>query len=267
MKIIINHLAIEYSDLGKGLVILFLHGWQDNLRAFDPLIPFLPNFRVIRMDLPGFGNSEIPHIPWTLNDYVNLVKNFIKKLNINVNILIGHSFGGRIIIKGLAEKNIEAEKIVLIGSAGVSKTNTAKNFFFRLTAKIGKILILIPPFIFWKRQIRQKFYNKIGSDYLNAGALRDTFLNIVREDLIAAAKKITIPTLLIWGGQDKETPPEDGKKLHDLINESQLEIIPEAGHFAHRDNPELTADLIKKFILWKFKFLPLWQKKILKKVK
>lgn len=249
MKLIINNLAIEYSDQGKGPVLFFLHGWKDNSRTFDPLIPFLPNFRIIRMDLPGFGDSEAPKTSWNLNDYVDIVKNFIKKLDLNIDTLIGHSFGGRIIIKGLAEKKFKAERTALIGSAGISKTNVAKKFFFRLTAKIGKILILLPPFMFWRKKIRQKFYNKIGSDYLNAGALRNTFLNIVREDLSAASKKIAIPTLLIWGEYDSQTPVNDGKKLNHLINGSRLKIINNAGHFPHRDNPRLTADLIKKFIL------------------
>ena len=249
MKTIINNLAIEYSDQGEGPIILFLHGWQDNSRTFDPLIPFLPNFRVIRMDLPGFGNSETPNASWDLNGYVDLVKTFVKKLNLNINALIGHSFGGRIVIKGLATKNIKAEKAVLIGSAGVSKTNIAKNFLLRLTAKIGKILTLLPPLIFWRQKIKQKFYNQIGSDYLNAGALRDIFLNTIREDLTVAAKKITVPTLLIWGDCDAQTPVNDGKKLNRLINDSRLEIITNAGHFPHRDNPQLIAELIKNFIL------------------
>lgn len=248
MKLIVNNLAVEYSDQGEGPIILFLHGWKDNSRTFDPLIPFLPNFRIIRMDLPGFDNSETPNTSWDLNAYVNLVKKFITKLNLNVNALVGHSFGGRIIIKGLATKNIKAEKAVLIGSAGVSKTNTAKNFLFLLTAKIGKILTLFPPLIFWRQKIKQKFYNQIGSDYLDAGTLRNIFLNIVREDLTAAAKKITIPTLLIWGDCDTQTPINDGKKLNHLINNSQLKIINNIGHFPHRENPEKIADLIKNFI-------------------
>lgn len=248
MKIIINNLAIEYSDQGQGPIILFLHGWKDDSRSFDPLIPFLPDFRVVRIDLPGFGKSETPDCSWNLNDYVDLAKNFIKKLNLNAEVIIGHSFGGRIVIKGLAEKNINAKKIVLIGSAGVSQTNAVKNFLFRLTAKIGKILTLFPPFIFWRKRIKQKFYRQIGSDYLGAGALRNIFLNIVKEDLSAAAEKITIPTLLIWGDGDTQTPISDGQKLNRLINGSRLEIITNAGHFPHQKNPEKVSSLIKNFI-------------------
>lgn len=249
MKLIINNLAIEYSDRGEGPVILFLHGWQDNLRTFDPLIRFLPGFRVIRMDLPGFGNSETPATPWNLNDYTDLVKKFIAKLNLNIDVLIGHSFGGRIVIKGLATKNIKAKKAILIDSAGISQYNSTKNLFIRLIAKVGKILILVPPFIFWKGKIRRKFYEKINSDYLNTGILRDIFINIIREDLSAIAKKITTPALLIWGDKDTTTPLEDGKRLHNLIKKSQLEIIPQADHLPHHDNPEKVANLIKNFAL------------------
>ena len=60
MKIIVKNLAIEYRDEGTGPVALFLHGWKDNLHTFDPLMPFLSDkLRIIRLDLPGFGESEI----------------------------------------------------------------------------------------------------------------------------------------------------------------------------------------------------------------
>lgn len=249
MKIIVKNIAVEYRDQGSGLVILFLHGWMDSLRTFDKLISeFGVGWRVIRVDLPGFGQSEMPKKAWSLNDYAQFVKDFIDKLGIQADVLIGHSFGGRIIIKSVAEDVIKAKKIVLIASAGVVKTYAFRNFF-KILAKIGKVLSLIPPLIFWRQKLRQKLYEQTNSDYLKAGALKETFLKIITEDLKFAASRIKSPVLLIWGSYDKETPLVDGEHLSKLIGGSELKVIANAGHFVHKEKPKEVVQLIEEFLL------------------
>lgn len=250
MKIIIKNIAIEYSDEGEGLAILFLHGWKDNLHTFDFLAQILSEqWRIIRIDLPGFGGSELPLTTWNLDDYVQFVKDFIDKLNISVNVLAGHSFGGRIAIKAVTTKIIEPKKLILIASAGIAKTQTIRNYFFYIFAKAGKVITLLPPFIFWRKQLREKLYKIAGSDYLRSGSLKSTFLNVIKEDLSVYASKITIPCLLIWGDQDTETPLNEGEKLSKIIPNSQLQIITGAGHHVHQQNPQKVVELISNFIL------------------
>ncbi len=249
MKIIVQNLATEYQDDGVGKVILFLHGWRDNLHTFDALASFLsPTSRVIRLDLPGFGKSEMPKETWDLNDYVQFVKNFIQKLNIQVDTLVGHSFGGRIAIKGEATKNLRPHKIILIGSAGIAKSCTFRNSILKVFVKVGGLITYIPPLVFWREELRKKIYGFIGSDYLNAGALKETFLKIISEDLSASAKKITTPTLLIWGESDTETPVSLGKQLSQLIHNSELKVINGAGHFVYREKSQEVAKLIQEFL-------------------
>src|SRR3972149_2244169 len=250
MKIIVQNLAVEYQDEGvssprqslrrsAGKVILLLHGWQDNLHTFDALTKFLSKTnRVIRLDLPGFGQSETPKETWGLDNYVEFVKNFIQKLNLQVDAFVGHSFGGRIAIKGAAENNLKPAKIILINSAGIAKSKTLRNYILKIFAKIGSFITYIPPFVFWREKLRQKIYKFIGSDYLDAHEMQKTFLKIISEDLSENAKKINTPTLLIWGENDTETPLSDGKLLSRLISHSKLEIINEAGHFVHQEKPE-----------------------------
>jgi len=249
MKIIVQNIAIEYRDDGAGKVMLFLHGWQDNLHTFDDLASFLSSKnRVIRLDLPGFGKSEIPGKAWDLDDYVQFVGNFIKKLNLQVYVFIGHSFGGRIIIKGLAEKNFQVRKIVLIGSAGITKKSIIRSSIFKIFVKFGGLITYVPPLIFWREKLRKKIYRFIKSDYLGAGALKETFLKIISEDLSNSAKRITIPALLIWGASDTVTPLSDGKQLAKLISSSELKAINRAGHFVHREKPEEVGKLIQEFL-------------------
>ena len=249
MKIIVQNLATEYLDEGTGKVVLFLHGWQDNLHTFNSLVSLLsPRLRIIRLDLPGFGKSEVPKETWDLDHYVRFVNDFIQKLNIQVDTLVGHSFGGRIAIKGEATKNLQAQKIILICSAGIAKNRTFRNLVFKLLAKIGGLITYIPPLIFWREGLRKRMYSFIGSDYLNTGALREIFLKIISEDLSASAKKITTPTLLIWGENDTETLLSDGKQLAGLIPNSKLKVISGTGHFVHKEKSQEVAKLVQEFL-------------------
>ena len=249
MKILIQNLATEYKDEGNGPVLLFLHGWQDSIRSFDALVPYLENdFRIIRLDLPGFGKTEFPKTSWDLDDYVSFVKKFTEKLDISPYAVAGHSFGGRIAIKSVSEKILTPEKLILIASAGIKKSASFKNRALKLFAKIGKVIFAIPPLSLFGAKIRNFIYKHIESDYLSAGALKETFIKIINEDLSASASNIAIPALLIWGDIDTATPLKDGEKLAHLIKRSGLKVFQNVGHFVHVEKPKETAEAIFNFL-------------------
>ena len=250
MKVIVDELAIEYETAGTGPVVLFLHGWQDNHETFNPLIPLLlDSYQVVRVDLPGFGKSETPKDVWDLENYVNFVSHFIQKLNLGIYAFIGHSFGGRIIIKGMASEVLSAPRVILIGSAGIAKRKTLRNLIFRTIAKVGKAVSNIPPLNFWKEDLRKKLYRVAGGDYLKAGSLQQTFVKIISEDLAEDATKMRTRALLIWGANDTETPLADGKRLSLLIPEAMIKVVENAGHYVHKDKKEEVVEIIKKFLL------------------
>ena len=83
---------------------------------------------------------------------------------------------------------------------------------------------------------------------LLAENLQETFKNIVSEDLASDSRKIDIPTLLIYGEEDKSTPPKFGMIYHEAIAGSTLELVGSAGHFVQFDQPEVVGKLIKDFI-------------------
>ena len=249
MKLVVQNLAVEYEDFGKGPVMLFLHGWQDDLHTFDALFPLLsPPWRIIALDLPGFGKSEMPKRAWRLSDFVSFVSAFLQKLDISPHVIIGHSFGGRVIIKGVAAKTFDPHKIILIAAAGRAKTRTARSLLFATVAKVGNIVTCIPPLYFWRNTLRKKLYMRAQSDYLAAGPLKETFLNIIREDLMAEVRNISVPTLLLWGSLDTQTPLSDGKTFARLIPGATLEVYKGAGHFVHRERTHEVAQSIKNFV-------------------
>jgi len=248
MKVIVSQLAVDYQDAGSGPVMLMLHGWKDSANTFQQLVPQLAStWRVVCVDLPGFGGTEAPASDWHLADYVAFVRSFCDKLEIEPEILVGHSLGGRIVLKAVSEGVFKPERIILIASAGIAKSDSARNRAYNVVAKTGKVVTKVPPLSFWRNRLRRKLYQRAGSDYLDAGPLAQTFLNIIAEDLQPNARNIMTPTLLIWGDKDTETPAADGLTLNRLIKGSRLEFIAGAGHFVHHEQPGAVARLMTEF--------------------
>jgi pimeloyl-ACP methyl ester carboxylesterase len=247
MKVIIQNLAIEYKDEGEGPILLMLHGWGATLHYFDVLCEHLRDFRIIRMDMPGFGESQMPHDTWDVERYARFVAAFCEKLRIEPVCMLGHSFGGRVITKGVSKQILRPQKLVLVASAGVSSRDTFRNVAYAGIAKFGK-LILSPLSRGWYERIRRGFYVFTGSDYLSVRDMASTFLRVVEEDLSTDAAKVTLPTLIIWGDRDGMTPLSEGKKLHSLIRGSRLVVIGGADHFVHMQEPGEVAQLIQEFI-------------------
>lgn len=249
MQVIVDGIATEYRDEGNGPVILFLHGWQDNLHTLDAVVSMLSkSWRVIRFDLPGFGNTEMPPFAWYLDDYTQFVAKFVQKLGITVDCIVGHSFGGRVIIKGLVAENVQAKRVVLIASAGVAERRKARSMVIKIFTKLGAAITWIPPFIFWREKMRSSLYSHLGSDYAYAGNMKEVYLNVVKEDLSSVAAKIKNPILLIWGDHDTATPITEGRRLAELITGSILKVVQGAGHFVHQEQSEKVAEYINDFL-------------------
>ncbi len=161
---------------------------------------------------------------------------------------MGHSFGGRVAIKGVGSGVLKPKKLVLIAAAGLAKRRTLKNHILAGFAKAGRVITSIPPLSFWQNTLRRKLYGALGSDYFSAGSLKETFKKVVSEDLSEHAARIKIPTLLIWGRDDASTPLSQAERIHDHIEHSQLDIVIGAGHFVHKEKPADVAKFITAFL-------------------
>lgn len=248
MKTIIDNIAVEYEDEGEGPVLLLLHGWMNTLRSFDALVEKLRGkYRLVRIDLPGFGNTEPPPSPWCVEDYAKFVQHFLEKKELKPAAIAGHSFGGRVAIKGLGRSILKAEKLILIASAGNARRNTPKMAAYKAAAKVGKAIGVFLP-ASTREELRERLYTQAGSDYARAGALSATFVTTVAEDLTADAAKISAPALLLWGSVDTSTPLEDGRRLAKVIKNSELRVYEGAGHQLHRERPREVAEAIRHFV-------------------
>jgi pimeloyl-ACP methyl ester carboxylesterase len=250
MQVLIDSIVVNYDVSGAGTKnVLVLHGWGDDMRSSAGISDALSKkYTVIRLDLPGFGKTDMPRGDWDLTSYAKFLHIFINKIKKNnLHAVIGHSNGGAIAIRAISLGLIKTDKLVLLASSGIREQKKVKKSLYSLIAKTGKIST------FWlpkpqKDHLKRKLYNNIGSDLLVAPQLKNTFKKIVKDDIKKDALKISVATLLIYGDNDKSTPPEYGKKLNKLITKSNLIIVPDCGHFVHLENPEFINKKILEFL-------------------
>jgi pimeloyl-ACP methyl ester carboxylesterase len=248
MQIIVNNILTRYTESGQGRPIVLIHGWGDNLQSFTNLQQELSiNNQVIALDLPGFGQSSMPPRAWSLDDYAGFIKDFLVKIEIIPYALIGHSNGGAILIEGLGKGTLKASKLVLLASSGVRGRHNLRNKTLMMGTKIAKLPLKVLP-ASSQNKIRSKLYKIIDSDAYFAPEMIETFRKIVSQDVTDTAHLVKIPTLLIYGDKDMDTPVEFGKLLKDKIERSQFIEIKNAGHFVHHDAPEQVFKIIKEFI-------------------
>lgn len=250
MKIIIGEQLINYTDEGKGDVILMLHGWGANLHSFDEMTKWLARkYRVVRLDLPGFGGSPRPTEDWHIGDYAQMVTDFLDKKNINVHAAIVHSFGGRVIIKAVGNGMIDVDKLVLMGSGGIKHSNSPRQTMYKAIAKTGKGIMKLPGINRLELRARAQLYKTAkATDYIESNELKQIFLNAINEDMRDVAVKIKVPTLLLWGSQDQDTPIADAQIFHTKIKNSKLVILPGAGHFVYLDDADGAKSAIESFL-------------------
>lgn len=233
----VNGIKINYEEKGEGELIVLLHGWGSNIKLWANLIQLLSRkYKVVAMDMPGFGESQEPPSAWEVSDYAQFVLDFLSDYDDKKVMLLGHSFGGRVIIKLNSRTDLpfEITKVILVDSAGILPPKTNKKSWRTRYYKMGKAVLstklakLIAP------DALENFRKKMGSaDYAAASPLmRQVLVKTVNEDLEPLLPNIKCPTLLVWGVNDTATPLSDGEKMEKLIPDAGLVKLENAGHYS-----------------------------------
>lgn len=211
-------LSYEILNQDKKKSLLILHGWGANKELMKQAFSKnLNDFCQIYLDLPGFGNSSAPKSLYS-QDYVNIIKEFLKEKKLDINIFLGHSFGGK--IAALLVLDFQKAQLVLLSNSGI------------LAKKSFKVRFKIILFKFLKKLGLGKFYRYFASkDGVNLNPLMyQTFKNVVDEDLSQTFAKIDNKSLIFWGIEDKATPLKSGETMHKLIKTSEFYPL-EGDHF------------------------------------
>jgi pimeloyl-ACP methyl ester carboxylesterase len=261
--------------------VLVLHGWGASIEAVYPIVTGLsPVARVHALDLPGFGDTEPPPEPWGVEDYQRFVAAYMDVAGIGRvsgaatggaagqatsgtagaatggaadgmvaggATIIGHSNGGRIAIRMAATEPRRVAKLVLVDAAGIRPKRTFRWYRRVAMAKAGKHAArhLGAP----GERLRDALVSRAASaDYAAAGELRPTLVKLVNADLREYMPGIAAPTLLIWGGEDAETPVAMARQMERLIPDAGLVVLEGAGHYSYLDQPARFAKIVAHFV-------------------
>lgn len=232
---------------------VFLHGWGSEGKAFGRLLDTAgEKYPVLAPDLPGFGGSDEPGEPWSVDDYADFVAELLASLGIRSAVLVGHSFGGRVIIRLASREELPfaVEKIVLFDSAGIRPKRSLRYHLKVRAYKLGKKALSCAPVRKCFPDALEKFQaGKGSSDYAAASpVMKATLVRAVNEDLSPLLPRIRASTLLVWGENDTATPISDGEKMEKSIPDAGLVRLPGAGHFSFADQPVICDRALRSFL-------------------
>lgn len=245
----VKGVRLAYNVVGSGRPMIIMHGWgcdSSSLKLFERVGS--EHHQVFNLDMPGFGNSEEPPTAWGIEEYTQMLEEFVQEMGLENPVVLGHSFGGRVAIL-FASRN-PVRRLVLVDAAGVKPRRSLAYYIKVWSYKFAKALY--PSLVGRERaaKIIEEMRSRRGSyDYNNCSPLmRQVMVKAVNTDLRHVMPRIKAPTLLIWGENDTATPMRDARIMKRLIPDSGLVSFPGAGHFSFIDNPYQSAAELRRFI-------------------
>lgn len=261
MKVVIDGAEIYYLDMGdrSAPAIVLIHGFPFSHAMWNPQIEFLKNhFRVIAYDIRGHGKSDVGDGQYSLELFVDDLIALLDHLQLEKVVLSGLSMGGYIALRAIERNPERFRALILCDTTSNSDSNEAK---LRRAASIKTVkragvvpyaqeflkAVLTPQNVQNKPDLVRAVLSMIESN--SSVGICGTLLALAgRTETTPSLPKIQVPTLILVGEQDKITPPELSEKMHALIKNSKLQILPNAAHLSNLEKPEEFNDHILDFL-------------------
>lgn len=250
MLLRINGLETYFTEAGEGEPVVLLHGWGASSQSVADLSAALADtFRVLAVDLPGFGWSQAPPEAWGTAEYAGHLERLMQETGMPGAALLGHSFGGRIAIRVAARQPARVSRLVLVASAGIRPRRRVGYYLRLATAKLARWFFTLPGWGATGQRAISRVSGRFGSrDYRAAGNMRPTLVKVVNEDLTPLLPAVQAPTLILWGDQDEEVPRGAMEIMAARIPGARLVVFEGAGHFPFLDMPERFCRTVKEFL-------------------
>jgi len=261
----IDGVRIHYQEKGAGSPLVLIHGYTSLTYTWKEVFePLSKSFRVIAVDLKGFGFSGKPDGDYTRRAQAVLVAHLLDHLHIEKAWLCGNSMGGEVALNVALANPQRVAGLILIDSAGVDvpgRGTLAPGYL--LIPGVGRLLIALS--LTSDKLVRQglekSFYDhsKVTPDrvasYYRPLKTRGGQLAALRAraqwslfPVEPNLDKINVPTLILWGAQDQLIPLAAGRKMNSLIKSSSLVIFDNCGHLPQEEMPARTIAEVTKFI-------------------
>jgi pimeloyl-ACP methyl ester carboxylesterase len=269
----IDGTRVNYVEMGppepeqEPQAIVFVHGlsgcWQNWL---EQLPVFARDYRVIAPDLPGFGDSPEPDWEVSIPAYARLVTGLCDELDVRDAVLVGNSMGGFVSAELVADQPDRFEKLVLVSAAGVSSTRLRR----APTAVVARMLAAALPYAMnlQQRQFRRPrarataFANIVRHplrlryellwEFFQGGMRAESFAealgSLAGYDILDRLDDVEVPTLIVWGRDDRVVPPRDAGEFGARLRNSETVIFDDCGHLPMAERPTRFNRLLERFV-------------------
>jgi len=258
----INDARTYYEIHGEGPeTIMFAHGLLMNHHMFDYQVEaFRKQYRCIRFDFRGHGNSEITPNGYDMESLTDDTAKLIRELNDKPCHFLGFSMGGFVGLRlAIQYPELLNSLVIVDSSAGPEpKMNILKYKLMNVAARwlgtgavAGRVLRIMFSKSFLKNPDRaeeRRRWRKFIEEMDPRSRYRAVNGVINREDVFDEIDRITLPVLILVGEQDRATPPEKSRRMHERIPNSELAIIPGSGHTAPIEKPADVNRSLKRFL-------------------
>ena len=256
----------HYIEKGEGKPLILLHGffydshlWADNIDALAQ------RFKVYALDLWGCGYSAREPLDFGYPQYAEQLRLFMDAMGIERASFVGQSMGAGTVIKFCVQHRHRVEKLVLVSAAGLPNPLPAMakffnlpmigEFFMGLNTDAFRKIALKDVFIYDRTLVTDRYFDDVTrpqkiENTIEAGLKiqRNEFFDTLGEE-ISALGEMDVPTLLVWGREDKAIPLRLGREMHRLLKGSQLEILDNAGHVSNFEQAARFNQLAVGFLL------------------
>lgn len=228
---------------GSGPIrVVALHGWGRDRRDFRRVLEGLD---AVAVDLPGFGATPPPAAAAGAAGYARMVAAWLEQLS-GPQVIVGHSFGGRVAVVLAATRPELVAGLVLVGVPLLHRLDRAArrpSVAYRLVRMANRAGLVSD-----ERLEREK-RRRGSADYRAAtGVMRDTLVRVVNESYEDRLPEVTCPVRLVWGSADSEVPPEVAHRAGALLQHADMEVVDGCGHDLPGEAPERIRAAIETLI-------------------
>jgi pimeloyl-ACP methyl ester carboxylesterase len=261
---------VNLVELGSGPPLVFVHGlagsWTNWL---ENICEFAGDHRVVALDLPGFGASQITTEPISIPGYARLLEDLCAKLEIASAAVVGSSMGGLVSAELALRHPQRVERLCLISAAGLSIERLPLRHVLKATAPLERVFSFYGGLVAGRaatlarrRRLRRLMLALVVAhpDRLPAPLAAELVAGAGRPGLLPGLQAMTAypirdrlgeiacPTLIVWGARDKLVPVRDADEFERLIAGARKIIYPDTGHLAMLERPACFNEDLRAFL-------------------
>jgi pimeloyl-ACP methyl ester carboxylesterase len=261
----VDGLRIRYVRNGAGPSLILLHGLGSSIYSWSQVLDGLARQHdVVAVDLPGFGSSDQPE-DLAFSRLPRAVLGLMDRLGLEKASLAGNSLGGAVAVTVAAEHPGRVDRLVLIDSAGFNLAESDWPFLLRFVARAPPLLLEHVPIrrpltriallqVFHdKAKVTEERVEEYVAPLLRPGTVRCLQSLLVSRggraaDFAALAERVGVPTLILWGREDRWTPVTYADRFAAAIRQSRTVVLTRCGHMPQEERPVETLALVQSFL-------------------